>query len=284
MIRKGYNFKRASMVIMLPPYVNRKIEEAEGDVTTSADVRFGQIVSPKKWKRGDALPKGAFMMEFGATGNWGEEHYDERTPIIWPVVIIPSMGHSRTNMMYGIGRVFWAEDGCCYSTCADKINEPELHKLAREIARKVASKLEDDREEATKKIIKFFYSFAPKKCVICRQAKENVSCTAYLPNRQTLEGLCPECREMAEREAVDTLTAECMEKFCNFVNAGSWKDLGDSMVRTIQRQHRYLQNEFFLALLRMFAEYGKLPENCFDARNEWAVQISKKWTEAASVL
>ena len=115
------------------------------------------------------------------------------------------------------------------------------------------------------------------KCVSCRKKIES-PCTAYLQDRSTREGLCPNCKDMVEEEDIDKVTHECFEKLCHVVNGGSSKGLAESMFRTFVRQHRYLQNEFFVALWSFFRLYAAAGH---DQRNEWAVQVAKRWDEHA---
>jgi hypothetical protein len=112
------------------------------------------------------------------------------------------------------------------------------------------------------------------KCKSCRKKIESTY-TAYLQDRSTREGLCENCRDMVQEEDLDKITSECFEKFCHVVNGGSAADLAESMMRTFVRQHRYLQNEFFIALWKFFRLYGAR-ELC-DPRNEWAVKVAKRW-------
>jgi hypothetical protein len=76
------------------------------------------------------------------------------------------------------------------------------------------------------------------------------------------------------------LTGVAGKVYARNVGIGTPKDLAESMFRTIQREHRYLQNEFFTALWHFFKLYGAQDENHRDARNEWAVQVSKRWEKA----
>jgi len=114
-----------------------------------------------------------------------------------------------------------------------------------------------------------------KKCRACRS--EESDATAYMLDKSTMTGLCRDCADKLEEEDLDRMTLACMDKLCHVVNGGNATDLAASMFRAIQRQHRYLQNEFFLALHKMFEQYGALPENRYDQRNEWAVRAAGNW-------
>jgi hypothetical protein len=119
-----------------------------------------------------------------------------------------------------------------------------------------------------------------ERCNGCGRKKEDTSRTAYLIDRSKKEGVCPECKDRLEQEDMDKYTHDALEDFCNIVNGKSYKELGESLFRSIQREHRYLQNEFFLALFEFFKLYGAQDENHRDARNEWAVRVAKRWDAA----
>ena len=84
-----------------------------------------------------------------------------------------------------------------------------------------------------------------------------------------------------KQEDLDEYTHKALEACCNAVNGESAKDLGESLFRSIQREHRFLQNEFFMSLVEFFKLYGAQDENHRDARNEWAVEVAKKWNDIA---
>lgn len=119
-----------------------------------------------------------------------------------------------------------------------------------------------------------------ERCNGCGRKKEDTSRTVYLIDRSKKEGVCPECRDRLEREDIDSYTHKALEALCNVANGRTSKELAQSMFRTIQREHRYLQNEFFNALWHFFKLYGDLGENQRDARNVWAVQVAKRWERA----
>jgi len=105
--------------------------------------------------------------------------------------------------------------------------------------------------------------------------------TAYLLNRGKQEGLCKECKEEIEKRDLDNMTYEVFEKLCHAMNGhAAIRDLAESMFRSINREHRYLQNELFMAFLAFFKLYGAQDENHRDARNEWAVQIARIWVDS----
>jgi hypothetical protein len=121
-----------------------------------------------------------------------------------------------------------------------------------------------------------------KKCKCCFEEVEDLY-NAYLQDRSKVEDVCEQCKKKIEQDDIDIVTHECFEKLCHAVNGGTVQDLADSMFRTFQKQHRYLQNEFFTALWMLFQKYGSLPETHYDQRNEWAVTIAKQWDEAVGV-
>lgn len=119
------------------------------------------------------------------------------------------------------------------------------------------------------------------RCNGCGRKKEDTTRTAYLLDHTQKRGICPECKQRFEQEDLDSYTHNALEACCNAVNGGSAKTLGESLFRSIQREHRYLQNEFFMALFEFFKLYGAQDENHRDARNEWAVRVAKRWDDAA---
>ena len=119
-----------------------------------------------------------------------------------------------------------------------------------------------------------------KRCNVCGQAKENTHRTAYFIDRSKIEGVCPECAVLLKQEDLDKYTHKALEACCNAVNGGSTAELGASLFRSIQREHRYLQNEFFMALFEFFKLYGDQDEGHRDTRNEWAVSVAKRWNDA----
>ncbi len=118
-----------------------------------------------------------------------------------------------------------------------------------------------------------------KRCNGCGQIKEDTGSTAYFIDRSKQEGVCLECKDRLTKEDIDTYTHAALEGCCNAVNGGTPQDLAESLFRSIGRQHRYLQNEFFIALWQFFKLYGAQDENHQDARNAWAVKVAKRWNE-----
>ena len=116
-----------------------------------------------------------------------------------------------------------------------------------------------------------------EKCRACRKETESTY-SAYLQDRSKEAGFCRDCADKIEQEDLDRVVAECFERLCHVVNGGTPKELAASMFRTFVREHRHLQNQFFIALWFFFKEYGAR-ELC-DARNEWAVKIAKIWGDS----
>lgn len=126
MKRNGLRFVRAYKVVMLPSDLSTILNNHMN--YGGWHIRFGQIVNHKHWQPKQKVPKGAILMMLNVPLWWVDDVDDanitnnmvnEQTRtvrILWAVKVIPSSGHSQTNMMYGLGRVFWGEDGKCYST------------------------------------------------------------------------------------------------------------------------------------------------------------------------
>lgn len=113
------------------------------------------------------------------------------------------------------------------------------------------------------------------KCSQCNHDKEIH--TAYLLDRSKVTNICLTCKQRIEQENIDKMTRECFEKLCHAVNGGSLTKLAESMFRTFQRQHRYLQGSFFTVLWEFFKLYSNAD---FDPRNQTAVMLAKKWYDA----
>ena len=116
-------------------------------------------------------------------------------------------------------------------------------------------------------------------CSMCRS--EDASNTAYMINHEKYTEVCSSCKEMLENRDIDEYTHKALQALCNAVNGKNTQTLADSMLRSIGREHRYLQNELFQALHKFFVLYGAQDENHRDARNEWAVQVAKRWEKAS---
>jgi len=95
--------------------------------------------------------------------------------------------------------------------------------------------------------------------------------TAYLPNREKIEGLCQDCKGTAEDCAVFELADKAVEALANYVNGGNTKRLGKALCDSFVRKHRYLQGEVMQALFHFFEAYK---DTHHDARNEWAVKYA----------
>jgi len=121
------------------------------------------------------------------------------------------------------------------------------------------------------------------KCKKCRAEVESL-CSAFMLDRSKIEGVCRPCADKLEEMDLDKLTLKCMDDLCHVVNGGNASDLAESMFRAITRQHRYLQNEFFLSLHKLFEQYGAQDENHRDARNEWAVRAAGNWEKHSFAL
>lgn len=85
--------------------------------------------------------------------------------------------------------------------------------------------------------------------------------------------LCPTCNDKRKQEQIDELTTEVLDKLTHEVNGGSPKDLGESLCRSMQRQHRTLQQNVIGALFVFIKEYAKIDS---DLRNEGSVEACKK--------
>ena len=113
------------------------------------------------------------------------------------------------------------------------------------------------------------------KCECCCKTIES-PCTAYLIDHKKEEGLCEECKEQIEREDQFDFAKDIIKKLCDYTNGGEAKQLGEILAEACNCQHRQLQSYLFQAFHHLFVAYAK---HDFDARNEWAVNQAKKWSE-----
>jgi hypothetical protein len=67
---------------------------------------------------------------------------------------------------------------------------------------------------------------------------------------------------------------EVAEILSDFVNGGYGADQ-DELAREVLLQHRTLQQQIFNAFLCCIERWSELPENRYDARNEYTVETSK---------
>ena len=55
-----------------------------------------------------------------------------------------------------------------------------------------------------------------------------------------------------------------------------------AMVEAIQTNHRTIQSEFFLRLIKVFGEISKSDDSRFDARNEWIKEMCNRFSFCVS--
>jgi len=155
MKRDGIRFVIARMVVTLPHEIAKRLNADVGwreNPYPGSYLRFAQVVQGRKWSLGEPVPRGCVLRILNVPEGWVK--LEELSPdelatrlygsvtVPWPVEIIPCLGFSRTNMMYGPRRVFWAEGGYCYSTSTglseiDRKRLPEARRVAREVAAQV---------------------------------------------------------------------------------------------------------------------------------------------------
>jgi len=117
-------------------------------------------------------------------------------------------------------------------------------------------------------------------CKICLNETE-VIYTAYMLDRSRIEGCCKSCKTTLETQNLDDMTYNVCKNLCSALNGhAAEKSLAESLIRSMDRQHRYLQNVLFMALFEFFKLYGAKNENHYDARNEWAVAVAQRWDKA----
>ncbi len=116
------------------------------------------------------------------------------------------------------------------------------------------------------------------KCSRCYRDTDSFY-TAYLPQRKKEENLCKACAKKVETAALNQFVQDKVAALCSEFNGGSTKKVGKAMSVFLQREHRYLQGEFFQMLFHMFADYKDAQ---FDDRNEYAVKYADRCYKAIS--
>ena len=60
------------------------------------------------------------------------------------------------------------------------------------------------------------------------------------------------------------------------------EEIAEGIFNGIINNHRYLQNEFWIAMVKVIEKYGNLGKDYYDARNEFAVKDCKAMGDAIS--
>jgi len=87
--------------------------------------------------------------------------------------------------------------------------------------------------------------------------------------------------EAANKEVVDGIS-EHVEELVDVTNSSavSYDMMAEGIVKGILKSHRYLQNEFVIALTQAIEKYGNVDENQTDPRNQYAVADCKTMSDA----
>lgn len=114
-----------------------------------------------------------------------------------------------------------------------------------------------------------------KECKSCGSEFEDLG-TAYLTGDNKRENVCAGCKDTLEKTDLIEFAEKHAEALCDELNGGSSKEIGIALAHGLNRQHRYLQGEFFNMLWHFFRTYRTF---AFDGRNEFAVKLAAKWDE-----
>jgi hypothetical protein len=126
-------------------------------------------------------------------------------------------------------------------------------------------------------------------CVVCRRilGSEVQEDTEYPKREEFMEGIhiCVDC---ARKETVNSLVKKYgylikdLADLSNSTTCDHEGTLSDALVTVFTQQHRYLQNEIIILLLRIIKKIGALSGDSMyeDPRNQWAL----KWCREVSKL
>jgi hypothetical protein len=126
-------------------------------------------------------------------------------------------------------------------------------------------------------------------CVVCRDIiGENLAEDYQYAQEEEFMENCHICVNCAKKERIQKLVKKYtpfMEKFSHLVNSCAFDHDGiltDAIVTMFFREHRYLQNEMIIGLLKIITKIGKESGNVMyeDPRNVWGL----KWCKEVSKL
>ena len=107
----------------------------------------------------------------------------------------------------------------------------------------------------------------------------------YTNNYNYYKEFGTEGQGVASVKACDDVTkaiTEHMSELVDVTNSSvvSYDMVAEGIVKGITSNHRTLQNEFMISLVKAIQTYGNLDENQYDPRNEWAVKDCKVMSDA----
>ena len=84
------------------------------------------------------------------------------------------------------------------------------------------------------------------------------------------------------KERVHNEWVEMFTKTIDQANSSFENEFVLAMVEAILTNHRTIQSEFFLRLIKVFDEISKSDDSRFDARNEWTKEMCKRFSFCVS--
>ena len=84
------------------------------------------------------------------------------------------------------------------------------------------------------------------------------------------------------KERVNNEWVEMFTKTIDQANSSYEQEFVAAMVESILTNHRTIQSEFFLRLIKVFDEISKSDDSRFDARNEWTKEMCKRFSFCVS--
>lgn len=84
------------------------------------------------------------------------------------------------------------------------------------------------------------------------------------------------------KESVHNEWVKMFKETIDQANSSFEQEFVAAMVEAIHTNHRTIQSEFFLRLIKVFGEISKSDDSRFDARNEWTKEMCKRFSFCVS--
>lgn len=83
-------------------------------------------------------------------------------------------------------------------------------------------------------------------------------------------------------EKIIEMVSETAAQLVDDLNASGSKDkVVDGIIQGLTKSHRYLQGEFWMAMIEVCKKYSELEDRYFDPRNAFAKDLAKRMAEGA---
>jgi len=104
----------------------------------------------------------------------------------------------------------------------------------------------------------------------------------YMDELEYLKDLgAPNAREEAIARTQNAISEHIVE-LIDVTNstALNYEQISKGILDGITRSHRYLQSEFWMAMTKVIEQYGNIPKEYQDARNEYAINDCRTMSDA----